>query len=99
MSPGSLDAIRREIGLIMGWKAQSYTARGFADDLNQLYPELASIAADSEPYRRARISKRLGRAVRRLGARQRRKTDGAWRLRTRQVTLPIHSEPEWNLGC
>ena len=34
MSPGRFDAIRREIGLIMGWKAQSYTARRFAEDLN-----------------------------------------------------------------
>ena len=45
MSPGRLDAIRREIGLIMGWKAQSYTARRFADDLNQLHSGLVSIAA------------------------------------------------------
>ena len=51
MSPGRLDAIRREIGLIMGWKAPSYTARRFAEDLNQLHRGLVSIAADGHPYR------------------------------------------------
>ena len=55
MSPGRLDAIRREIGLIMGWKAQSYTARRFAEDLNQLHPGLVSIAADGHPYRLKRV--------------------------------------------
>ena len=55
MSPGRLDAIRREIGLIMGWKAQSYTARRFADDLNELHPGLVSIAADGHPYRLKRV--------------------------------------------
>ncbi len=55
MSPGRLDAIRREIGLIMGWKAQSYTPRRFAEDLNQLHPGLVSIAADGHPYRLKRV--------------------------------------------
>ncbi len=55
MSPGRLNAIRREIGLIMGWKAQSYTARRFAEDLNQRHPGLVSIAADGQPYRLKRV--------------------------------------------
>ena len=60
MSPGRLDAIRRETGLIMGWKAQSYTARRFVEDLNQLHPGLVSIAADGQPYRPSTLSKALG---------------------------------------
>ncbi len=55
MCPRRLDAMRREIGLIMGWKAQSYTARRFAEDLNQLHPGLVSIAADGHPYRLKRV--------------------------------------------
>ncbi len=68
MSPGRLDAIRREIGLIMGWEAQSLyrTPVCRAIDTNPRVQLVEILLQTAGPPRT--LSKRLDRAVRRLGA-------------------------------